>query len=53
MINVEASHVIVLCEVGELQAVSMANLLGLKGGIQVLDGDHRLRAFGFLHHENK
>lgn len=47
VINIEVSGVIGIL-VGDLQPVRMTNLLWLKGGVQVLDGDYSFRAFGLL-----
>ena len=47
VVNINAPGVI-LVQVGELQAVGVTNLVGFKGGIQILDGDHILRTFGLL-----
>lgn len=52
MINVEVPGVIILL-VGELQPVRMTNLLWLKGGVQVFDGDYSLWAFGLLNQINE
>lgn len=47
MINIEVPGVIVVL-VGELQPMRMTNLLWLKGGVQVFDGDYSFGAFGLL-----
>lgn len=47
MINVEVPGVIPVL-VGDLQSVRMADLLWLKGGIQVLDGYYSFGAFRLL-----
>lgn len=50
VINVEVPGVIVLL-VGELQPMRMTNLLGLKGGVQVFDGNYSFGAFGLLNNK--
>lgn len=47
MIDIEAPGVIISL-VGDLQPMRMTNLLWLKGGIEVLNGDYSFWAFGFL-----
>lgn len=47
VINVEVPGVIFVL-VGDLQPMRMTDLLRLKCGVQVLDGDYSFRAFGLL-----
>lgn len=50
VIDIEASGVILIL-VGDLQSVRMTNLVRLKGGVEVLNGDYKFRAFGLLEHK--
>lgn len=50
MINIKIPGAIRVL-VGDLHPMRMTNLLCLKGGIQVFDGNHSFRAFGLLNHK--